>query len=141
VLSEEKLRKLTTSQQQNAETVERWPEVNVEYAAKQKLSSLRVLDFSTPCLINYYLNYIFLRIISRVRDPATRLDRRLNPDGTPQAWVYSRVDTAAYHHDLCYAKHKDTKTRNEVRDKKNAERTGRHSKSDAARKNQQGSCS
>ena len=27
------------------------------------------------------------------------------------------VDNAAYHHDLCYAKHDDTKTRNEVCDK------------------------
>lgn len=51
--------------------------------------------------------------------PGTRLDRRLNPDGTPHAWSMpiNRVDTAAYHHDLCYAKHKDTKTRNEVCDK------------------------
>ena len=28
-----------------------------------------------------------------------------------------RVDNAAYHHDLCYSKHDDTKTRNEVCDK------------------------
>ena len=29
--------------------------------------------------------------------------------------VYTeRVDNAAYHHDLCYSKHNDTKTRNEV---------------------------
>ena len=27
------------------------------------------------------------------------------------------VDNAAYHHDLCYSKHDDTKTRNEVCDK------------------------
>ena len=26
----------------------------------------------------------------------------------------NRVDNAAYHHDLCYAKHDDAKTRNEV---------------------------
>ena len=29
----------------------------------------------------------------------------------------NRVDNAAYHHDLCYSKHDDTKTRNEVCDK------------------------
>ena len=28
----------------------------------------------------------------------------------------NRVDNAAYHHDLCYSKHEDTKTRNEVCD-------------------------
>ena len=29
----------------------------------------------------------------------------------------NRVDSAAYHHDLCYSKHDDIKTRNEVYDK------------------------
>ena len=29
----------------------------------------------------------------------------------------NRVVNAAYHHDLCYSKHDDTKTRNEVCDK------------------------
>ena len=51
--------------------------------------------------------------------PGTPLDRRLNPDLTPREWSkpINRVDTAAYHHDLCYAKHQDRKTRNEVCDK------------------------
>jgi len=51
--------------------------------------------------------------------PGTRLDRRLNPDLTPKKWSkpINRVDTAAYHHDLCYAKHQDRKTRNELCDK------------------------
>ena len=51
--------------------------------------------------------------------PGTRLDRRLNPDLTPKAWSkpINRVDSAAYHHDLCYAKHQDRKTRNEVCDR------------------------
>jgi len=31
--------------------------------------------------------------------------------------VINRVDEVAYHHDLCYAKHGDTKTRNELCDK------------------------
>ena len=43
----------------------------------------------------------------------------MNPDETPKEWSISvnRVDNAAYHHDLCYSKHDDTKTRNEVCDK------------------------
>ena len=51
-------------------------------------------------------------------DPKTKLYKRLNPDGTPKMWSIpiNRVDNAAYHHDLCYSKHNDTKTRNEVCD-------------------------
>ena len=43
----------------------------------------------------------------------------MNPDGTPKKWCIpiNRVDNAAYHHDLYYSKHDDTKTRNEVSDK------------------------
>ena len=42
--------------------------------------------------------------------PGTKLYKRLNPDGTPKEWriPISRVDTAAYHHDLCYSKHDET---------------------------------
>ena len=48
--------------------------------------------------------------------PGTKLYNRLNYDGTPNEWSMpiNRVDNAAYHHDLCYSKHDDTKTRNEV---------------------------
>ena len=51
--------------------------------------------------------------------PGTKLNERLNPDGTLKEWSIpiNRVDNAAYHHDLCYSKHDDTKTRNEVCDK------------------------
>ena len=51
--------------------------------------------------------------------PGTKLYKRLNSDGTPKKWriPINRVDNAAYHHDLCYSKHDDTKTRNEVCDK------------------------
>ena len=51
--------------------------------------------------------------------PGTKLYKRLNPDGTPKEWSIpiNGVDNAAYHHDLCYSKHDDTKTRNEVCDK------------------------
>ena len=49
----------------------------------------------------------------------TILYKRLNPDGTPKEWSMpiNRVYKAAYHHDLCYSKHDDTKSRNEVCDK------------------------
>ena len=50
----------------------------------------------------------------------TKLDRRLNPDGIPRDWSkpINRVDEAAYHYELCYAKNQDTRTRNEVCDRK-----------------------
>ena len=50
--------------------------------------------------------------------PGTKLSKRLNSDGTPKKWStpINRVDNAAYRHDLCYSKHDDTKTRNEVCD-------------------------
>ena len=49
----------------------------------------------------------------------TKLYKRLHPDLTPKEWSIpiNRVDNAAYHLDLCYSKHDDTKTRNEVYDK------------------------
>ena len=51
--------------------------------------------------------------------PGTKLYKRLNSDGTTKQWSIpiNRVDNVAYHHDLCYSKHDDTKTRNEVCDK------------------------
>jgi len=51
--------------------------------------------------------------------PGTKLHKRLNPDGTPKEWSkpINKEDNAAYHHDLCCAKHPDTKTRNELCDK------------------------
>ena len=51
--------------------------------------------------------------------PGTKLYKRLNPDGTPKelSIPINEVDNAAYHHDLCYSKYDDTKTRNEVCDK------------------------
>ena len=49
----------------------------------------------------------------------TKLYKRLNSDGIPMKWSMSknRVDITVYHHDLCYSKHSDTKTRNDVCDK------------------------
>ena len=51
--------------------------------------------------------------------PGRKLDKRLNPNGKPMVWSMpiNRVVNAAYHHDLCYSKHDDTKTRNEICDK------------------------
>lgn len=50
--------------------------------------------------------------------PGTNLAKRLNADGTPKDWSkpINRVDEAAYHHDLCYARHKDTASRNSICD-------------------------
>ena len=47
--------------------------------------------------------------------PGTKLYKRLNPDGTPMEWSIpiNRVDNTAYHHDLCYSKHDDTRSKNE----------------------------
>jgi len=45
--------------------------------------------------------------------PGTKLNLRLNPDDTPRDWSkpVTRVDEAAYAHDLAYAKHSDTASR------------------------------
>ena len=58
--------------------------------------------------------------------PGTKLNKRLNEDMTPKAWLkpINRVDKAAYHHDICYVKNKDTKTRKEVCDKSMTELNG-----------------
>ena len=57
--------------------------------------------------------------------PGTKL--RLNADGTPKSWSMpiNRVDQAAYRHDICYAKHKDTTTRNSICDKNVLDELGR----------------
>ena len=51
--------------------------------------------------------------------PGTKLNKRLNSDLTPKKWskLINRVDKAAYNHDICYLKKKDTATRNAVCDK------------------------
>ena len=54
-----------------------------------------------------------------VTGPATKLCKRLKSDGTPNklSIPVNRVDNAAYHHELCYSKHGNTKTKNQVCDK------------------------
>ena len=51
--------------------------------------------------------------------PGTKLYKGVNSDGTPKEWSIpiNRVDNAAYHHDLYYSIHDDTKIRNQVCDK------------------------
>lgn len=54
--------------------------------------------------------------------PGTQLlegKTRLNPDLSHKGWSkpINRVDGAAFNHDVCYLKNKDTKARNEVCDK------------------------
>ena len=51
--------------------------------------------------------------------PGTKLKKRLTSNLTPKTWSkpVNRVDNAAYHHDVCYLKNKDTKTRNQLCDK------------------------
>ena len=50
--------------------------------------------------------------------PGTKLNKRLNDDLTPKdnSKPINRVDEAAYKHDICYLKNKDTQTRNTVCD-------------------------
>ena len=51
--------------------------------------------------------------------PGTKLYKRLNSVETPNEWSIqiNRFVNAAYHHDLCYSKHDDTRPRNHVCDK------------------------
>ena len=51
--------------------------------------------------------------------PGTKLYKRLNPHVTLKDWSIpiNRVDNASHHHDLCYSKNFDTKTRIDVCDK------------------------
>jgi len=48
--------------------------------------------------------------------PGTKLKKRFNPDGTPKSWSkpVDRVDRAAYHHDVAYAKYADKAKRLEA---------------------------
>jgi hypothetical protein len=51
--------------------------------------------------------------------PGTKLNKRLKPNLQPKDWSkpINKVDKAAFHHDVCYLKNKDTQTRNMVCDK------------------------
>src|SRR6266566_10923 len=48
--------------------------------------------------------------------PGTRLDLKLNEDGTPKPGCepVDRVDEAALHHDLAYSRHDDLRNRNKA---------------------------
>ena len=55
---------------------------------------------------------------TQLHRPGSKLSKRLLPDGIPKAWSkpINQVDQAAYHHDLCYAQHKDATARNSICD-------------------------
>ena len=59
--------------------------------------------------------------------PGTKLSKRLKKDGTPHSWSkpINRVDEAAMHHDVCYAKNKNTGVRNRVCDRNMLEKMDR----------------
>lgn len=50
--------------------------------------------------------------------PGTRLDLRLDENNKPlpDSLPVNKIDEAAMHHDICYSKHEDTKTRNKICD-------------------------
>ena len=91
--------------------------VNASYA-KTKTQFIKS-DATGGSFINTLVNKLPFEMRSpghNFTGPGTKFYKRLNPDGTPNEWsiLINRVDNAAYHHDLCYSKYYDTKTRNEV---------------------------
>ena len=79
-------------------------------------------DVTGESLLNILVNKLLFEMHlpgHNFAGPGRKLYKRLNPDRTPKEWIIliNRVDNAAYHHDLCYSKLDDTKTRNEVCDK------------------------
>ena len=78
-------------------------------------------DVGGRCFLNSLVNKLPFEMHlpgHKFTGPVIKQKKRLNPDGTPKEWSMpiNRVDNAAYHRDLCYSKHDDTKTRNEVCD-------------------------
>ena len=95
--------------------------VDATHAVKLKLNLLKK-GAAGGSVINTLVNKLLFEMHLpgyNFTGPGTKLYKRLNPDGTPKEWSkpINRVDNAAYHHDLCYSKHDETKTRNEVCDK------------------------
>jgi len=74
--------------------------------------------------------------------PGTKLNKCLNEDMTSKAWSkpINRVDKAAYHHDICYVKNNDTKTRNEKCDRKILEELNGYLQPHTSRKAGEGRC-
>jgi len=82
----------------------------------------KFISASGKGLINDTINSLPLEIHMpghNFTGPGTKLNKRLNEDMTSKARSkpINRVDKAAYHHDICYVKNKDTKTSNDVCDK------------------------
>ena len=96
---------------------------NASYAGKTKTQFIKS-DASGGTFLNTLVNEMVNAFEMHLpghnfTGPGTKLYKRLNLDGTPKEWSIPihRVDNAAYHHDLCYSKYDDIKTRNEVCDK------------------------
>ena len=73
-------------------------------------------------LLNTFVNNLSFEMHLSVHNftgPGTKIYKKLNSDETPKEWniPVNKIDSAAYHHDLYYSKHDDTKTRNAVCDK------------------------
>ena len=95
--------------------------VNAPHVAKTKTQFIK-RDAAGGSLLNSLVNKLPFEMHLPEHNftrPGTKLYKRLNSDGTSKEWSMpiNRVDIAAYHHDLCYSKHGDTKTRNQVCDK------------------------
>ena len=101
--------------------VDQWCEVNASYVVKLRLKLLKKGAAGESFLNTLVNNLPFEMHLPRdnFTGPGIKLYQRLNSDGTPKEWStpINRVDNAAYHHDLRYQKHDDTKTRNQVCDK------------------------
>ena len=96
--------------------------INTSHAEKTKTQFIK-RDVTSGSIFNSLLNELPFEMHlpgHNFTGPGTKLYKRLNSDGTPKEWriPINGVDNAVYHPDLCYSKHDDTKTRNDVCDKK-----------------------
>ena len=96
--------------------------VNASYAEILRLNLFKKKGAAGGSFLNTLVNKLPFEMHlpgHNFTGPGTKLYERLNSDATPKEWSMpiNRFDNAAYHHDLCYSKHDDTKTRNEGCDK------------------------
>ena len=84
-------------------------QINLNLLQKKLLVEVFVILWRTNSLSKCICQYITGR--------GTKLNIILNLEAKEWSLSINRVDNAAYHHNLCYSKHDDTKTRNEVCDK------------------------
>ena len=93
--------------------------VNASYAGKIKLNLLKkeVAGGSFRNTLVNKLPFEMHLLGHNFTGRETKLYKRLKLDAKEWSIPINRVDNAAYHHNFCYSKHDDTKTRNEVCDK------------------------